>query len=117
MHLPDTFLYYALDIMPFILLISLCCCLRVKPPRRVDVDPQRVPLLVAAPVLSSETLGCAICLEPLRHGAECGEVRACGHVFHRDCVKRWVKKSNTCPLCRAQIVPKSGGASAAENMV
>lgn len=24
----------------------------------------------------------------------------CGHEFHRDCVKKWVKKDTSCPLCR-----------------
>ena len=29
------------------------------------------------------------------------------HVFHKKCLKKWTTNFNTtCPLCRAQIVPK-----------
>ncbi|GJN29100.1 hypothetical protein PR202_gb17293 [Eleusine coracana subsp. coracana] len=93
MQLPDAMLFCGLDVVPFILL-----------------------LLDRA---SSETTGCAICLEPLRHGAVCSEVPACRHVFHRECVERWARSSNSCPLCRAKIVPGSDDelASSAEDMV
>jgi len=33
---------------------------------------------------------------------------ACGHVFHRHCIGRWLRLKNTCPMCRAALptVPK-----------
>lgn len=33
---------------------------------------------------------------------------ACGHVFHRRCIGRWLRLKNTCPMCRAVLpaVPK-----------
>jgi len=27
----------------------------------------------------------------------------CGHIFHNSCIKEWLKKSGTCPICRATI--------------
>lgn len=27
----------------------------------------------------------------------------CKHKFHTDCIEEWIKKSNTCPICRAPI--------------
>merc|ERR1719343_1813791 len=27
----------------------------------------------------------------------------CGHLFHEDCVKDWLKKSNECPVCRFEL--------------
>ncbi|RCV21152.1 hypothetical protein SETIT_4G115100v2 [Setaria italica] len=55
----------------------------------------------------SETVVCAICLEPLRGEQPCSEVPACRHTFHRDCVGAWARSSNNCPLCRVTIVPSS----------
>uniref|UniRef100_A0A0E0A7U2 RING-type E3 ubiquitin transferase n=1 Tax=Oryza glumipatula TaxID=40148 RepID=A0A0E0A7U2_9ORYZ len=52
---------------------------------------------------STERLVCAICLEQLQRGELCSEVPACRHVFHRDCVGSWMKKSDSCPLCRVKI--------------
>lgn len=30
---------------------------------------------------------------------------SCGHELHASCLFRWLKESNSCPYCRAQIVP------------
>jgi len=27
----------------------------------------------------------------------------CGHIFHRDCIRRWMKVNPTCPICRQNI--------------
>ncbi|OEL32522.1 hypothetical protein BAE44_0006459, partial [Dichanthelium oligosanthes] len=67
---------------------------------------------------SETTVGCAICLDPLRRGQPCSEEPACRHTFHRDCVGAWARSSNTCPLCRVKIVvPRSDWAAAAHDMV
>jgi hypothetical protein len=56
-------------------------------------------------LLEDLPLECAICLDPfcakdviLRTG--CGEK---GHVFHRDCLQDWLRRANTCPICRRQL--------------
>ncbi|KAI5020602.1 hypothetical protein ZWY2020_045490 [Hordeum vulgare] len=51
---------------------------------------------------------CAICLEALVGGAECSEVPACRHVFHRGCLALWMKSSSTCLLCRLQEACRAG---------
>jgi|UniRef100_A0A0E0HNN4 hypothetical protein len=51
----------------------------------------------------TQTLVCAVCLEELKHGELCSEVPACRHIFHRGCVGSWMKKSDSCPLCRVKI--------------
>jgi hypothetical protein len=35
-------------------------------------------------------LECAICLEMFVHGAECSEVPACRHLFHHECIDKWM---------------------------
>ncbi|KAF6986621.1 hypothetical protein CFC21_004352 [Triticum aestivum] len=60
---------------------------------------------------------CAICLEALVAGAECSEVPACRHVFHRGCLALWIKSKSTCPLCRELVVAGSEPITAAEAMV
>ncbi|GME27067.1 uncharacterized protein HO173_012361 [Neofusicoccum parvum] len=33
---------------------------------------------------------------------------ACGHVFGRECLKRWLDTSNTCPICRDEVSSMRG---------
>uniref|UniRef100_A0A0E0LA48 RING-type E3 ubiquitin transferase n=1 Tax=Oryza punctata TaxID=4537 RepID=A0A0E0LA48_ORYPU len=91
--------------------------LRMVPPMVVQVPqaPQRAAALpyfrYAHGGASETTLVCAVCLEQLRHGELCSEVPACRHVFHMDCVGSWMKKSDSCPLCRVKIVPGHDGSN------
>ncbi|XVF35230.1 hypothetical protein REPUB_Repub18cG0127600 [Reevesia pubescens] len=63
---------------------------------------------------------CAVCLSQLKEGNEVRELRNCCHVFHKDCIDRWVEydqdhdhdcdqedNHKTCPLCRAPLLPSS----------
>ncbi|XP_027769347.1 E3 ubiquitin-protein ligase RING1-like [Solanum pennellii] len=45
---------------------------------------------------------CVICFEEL--GKE-GEVMCtpCSHVFHEDCIAKWLEKGNSCPICRHDL--------------
>ncbi|XP_062230041.1 uncharacterized protein LOC133927597 [Phragmites australis] len=125
----------ALDILfgivPLVLMIRSLC---KHPPVDVDGEQHRVlvapdtvapppPAAAAAPHLrwpaltyfsyaargrsgrASETVVCAICLDPLRHA------------FHRDCVRVRAWSSNSCPLCRVKIVSGSDGVAVADDMV
>jgi hypothetical protein len=42
---------------------------------------------------------CAICLDRLEQGDVVGDI-PCEHVFHKDCLKDWLRKKNRCPLCQ-----------------
>ncbi|KAM0879425.1 hypothetical protein ACQ4PT_034238 [Festuca glaucescens] len=76
--------------------------------------PYSVAVEASAP--GERQLECPICLEAFVHGAACGEVPACRHLFHRECIASWMRSSSTCPVCRADIVPGSAPLSA-EDMV
>lgn len=41
---------------------------------------------------------CTICFVPLEEGDRIGALD-CDHLFHVDCIKGWVQRKNTCPLC------------------
>ncbi|KAL8488199.1 hypothetical protein ACS0TY_024472 [Phlomoides rotata] len=49
---------------------------------------------------------CAVCLNRLRNNSQVWELRNCSHVFHKQCLERWLCYDNrlTCPLCRASLL-------------
>ena len=49
-----------------------------------------------------EMPNCSICLEEIAMGAQT-ILLPCGHMFHSNCILTWLKKNNTCPLCRFEI--------------
>ncbi|XP_010533312.1 PREDICTED: E3 ubiquitin-protein ligase ATL41-like [Tarenaya hassleriana] len=52
--------------------------------------------------LESET--CSICLQDfLGSSGKNLTHMPCSHVFHSDCVFEWLRKQNSCPLCRREI--------------
>lgn len=46
-----------------------------------------------------ETELCSICLENISYGCRLN----CQHCFHPNCIKRWLIKTNTCPMCRSVV--------------
>lgn len=54
---------------------------------------------------------CAVCLNQLSMQDEVRELRNCCHVYHRECIDRWVDRDHdnhmTCPLCRAPLLTSS----------
>lgn len=47
---------------------------------------------------------CVICLEEFLSGSEVSRM-PCSHVYHEDCIYRWLEKSGSCPLCRYHMNP------------
>jgi hypothetical protein len=43
---------------------------------------------------------CSICMEPI---IKAGMELECGHRFHSKCGVEWLKKHNSCPLCRGKV--------------
>ncbi|KAK7264833.1 hypothetical protein RJT34_32445 [Clitoria ternatea] len=61
---------------------------------------------------------CAVCLNELKMEEEVRELVNCYHVFHRECIDRWLeheheheKQKPTCPLCRAPLLTSSSSSS------
>jgi len=59
---------------------------------------------------SDHTEGCAVC-------KDCFEKKQivhklpCGHFYHRDCILPWIRKHNTCPVCRHVLPSEKSSAS------
>jgi len=51
---------------------------------------------------ANESNECSICLDDLVIGQPALRI-PCGHLFHEDCVKDWLRKSNECPVCRYEL--------------
>ena len=47
----------------------------------------------------SEGHNCSICFVSLADGDRVGALE-CQHSFHVDCLKRWIRRKNSCPLCQ-----------------
>ena len=45
---------------------------------------------------------CSICLMEINEGIDT-ILLPCGHMFHDNCVTKWLKIHNTCPLCRFEL--------------
>ena len=52
---------------------------------------------------------CSICLEAMAAGKR---LPACGHIFHRACLRRWLTEQDACPLCFRAIDEVRGGGGA-----
>ena len=46
---------------------------------------------------------CTICMMEIKEDEEVREVHLCGHIFHADCLDRWLKVKEICPLCKTKI--------------
>ncbi|CDJ35038.1 uncharacterized protein EMH_0070020 [Eimeria mitis] len=50
---------------------------------------------------------CTVCTLQLQDGTE-SVTLTCGHAFHWECARAWLRCSATCPNCRAQVVLPTG---------
>ncbi|CAK9185288.1 unnamed protein product [Ilex paraguariensis] len=48
---------------------------------------------------------CAVCLSEFNEGDEIGILPKCAHIFHVQCINKWLCSNPNCPLRRAGIVP------------
>ncbi|XP_059289026.1 probable E3 ubiquitin-protein ligase RHG1A isoform X2 [Lycium ferocissimum] len=46
-----------------------------------------------------ESEPCCICQEEYNDGEDLGALE-CGHDFHADCIRQWLKHKNLCPVCK-----------------
>ncbi|KAL2545601.1 ERAD-associated E3 ubiquitin-protein ligase [Forsythia ovata] len=59
--------------------------------------------------LNASDATCIICREEMTTAKKL----ICGHLFHVHCLRSWLERQNTCPTCRALVVPPENGTSVA----
>ncbi|XP_059460166.1 RING-H2 finger protein ATL7-like [Corylus avellana] len=47
---------------------------------------------------------CSVCLGNYQEDDKLQEIPECGHIFHVDCIGRWLTTHTTCPLCRLSLL-------------
>merc|ERR1712048_1471135 len=47
---------------------------------------------------------CSICLEDYDAKTGALKIKACGHVFHRQCLQGWLNVNRNCPICRRDLI-------------
>ncbi|KAL3644580.1 ERAD-associated E3 ubiquitin-protein ligase hrd1a [Castilleja foliolosa] len=57
--------------------------------------------------INSSDATCIICREEMVTAKKL----LCGHLFHVHCLRSWLERQNTCPTCRALVVPPENTAS------
>ncbi|KNC70977.1 hypothetical protein SARC_16491 [Sphaeroforma arctica JP610] len=62
----------------------------------VSTDPLVVEKLPRAALVST----CTVCKDDADTS---GTSMPCGHIFHTTCIRAWLTRANTCPLCRAEL--------------
>ena len=43
---------------------------------------------------------CSICLDDFEINDKVCRTKICNHLFHKECLKEWLKTENSCPVCR-----------------
>ena len=49
-----------------------------------------------------EEVECAVCTEVIKEGAKVYKL-PCKHVFHKECIDKWLEEHKNCPNCRADL--------------
>ncbi|KAM7280354.1 hypothetical protein ACFE04_007488 [Oxalis oulophora] len=64
-------------------------------------EDEKEELKMVATTVKEESISeeCSICLESFLLGSEAISL-PCSHLFHKNCIMKWVHRKNSCPLCR-----------------
>ncbi|KAK2368063.1 RING-type E3 ubiquitin transferase [Trifolium repens] len=46
---------------------------------------------------------CMICQDAYKYQENIGTIQ-CGHEFHVDCISKWLKLKNQCPICKSEAI-------------
>ncbi|XP_062164683.1 RING-H2 finger protein ATL58-like [Alnus glutinosa] len=65
---------------------------------------EMLPAVACKESFSSIDPQCSVCLGNYQADDRVQEIPECGHIFHVDCIGRWLTSHTTCPLCRLSLL-------------
>ena len=54
-------------------------------------------------IASSKSGRCTICFTSFEEGERTKILPGCGHMFHVDCIRDWLRRSEFCPNCKHNV--------------
>jgi hypothetical protein len=81
---------------------NAACPEAVKNLAIVEIEEKHCKKLNTTSWKKFEPPTCTVCVE-LINLTQKGMFMPCGHVFHPDCLRPWLEKNNTCPICRFEL--------------
>lgn len=85
---------------------------KLNPAKDKDLQCLAVRLFDSSDPGSCSMRDCLICSDEFQNGVECTEIPACGHIFHGDCLRKWLSLQSWCPVCRTSITTSPPSADA-----
>lgn len=73
----------------------------------IDTFPTFLYSNVKGLKIGKGTLACAVCLNEFQDNETLRLIPKCSHVYHHGCIDIWLVSHNTCPVCRANLVPRA----------
>lgn len=77
----------------------------------IETFPTFVYSTVKGLKIGRAALECAVCLNEFQDDETLRLIPNCSHVFHSQCVDAWLVNHSTCPVCRANLIPRPGDTS------
>ncbi len=65
------------------------------------IQIEQIPLVPFREVLYGDNTSCIICMENFCEN-ELVKKLFCGHIFHKDCIEKWLSNQKTCPFCKEE---------------
>lgn len=82
-----------------------------KSNRQID---EKLPDVSEAQLAASDDKMCIVCMDDMLAPSECTNAKQkpkrlpCNHCLHLGCLKSWMERSQTCPICRVPVFDKKG---------
>ena len=57
-------------------------------------------------VNDNDAVLCSICQNRISSQTIIREIQVCHHIFHPECIDEWLVQHETCPVCRANLIPQ-----------